>query len=229
MMRIVETPSPNHGPRPDGVAIDMLVLHYTGMQTGAGALARLCDPVAEVSAHYTVDMDGTVHAHVAEERRAWQAGPSHWRGRPDVNSRSIGIEIVNTGHDWGLAPFPAGQIAAVIALSRGILARHAIQARQVVAHSDIAPNRKADPGELFPWRRLAAAGVGLWPGPEAPAPGVEVADALVEIGYGVGEYGFEPCLRAFQRRWRPARIDGLVDAQTARLAAQVLHLARTAP
>ncbi len=152
-------PSPNVDVRADGRLPDLILLHYTGMQSGAAAIARLCDPAAEVSAHYTVDQDGTVHAHVPEHRRAWHAGAGQWRGAGDVNSRSIGIEIVNPGHEFGLAPFPEAQVAAVVALGLQIVARYGIPAGNVVAHADIAPDRKADPGELFPWAQLARAGL----------------------------------------------------------------------
>ena len=134
-------------------AIDMLVLHYTGMPTGAAAIARLCDPAAKVSAHYTVDEDGTVYAHVPEARRAWHAGVSHWAGAGNINSRSIGIEIVNPGHEFGYRAFPDAQIAALITLCHGILLRHPIPSWRVLGHSDVAPARKEDPGELFPWKR----------------------------------------------------------------------------
>lgn len=226
-MRLIETPSPNHGPRVGTLPLDILVLHFTGMLTAAAAVARLCDPAVEVSAHYTIEEDGTVHAHVPEHRRAWQAGPSRWRGAPDVNSRSIGIEIVNTGHEWGLAPYPPAQIGAVIALSRQIIARHLIPAGNVVAHSDIAPLRKTDPGELFPWRQLAAAGVGRWPDGEPVACG-DVAEGLAALGYGVDEYGLTPCLVAFQRRYRPARIDGIADAEALLRLGQLLRKAAAA-
>ncbi len=147
----------------------MLVLHYTGMQTAAAALARLCDPAAKVSSHYLVDEDGAVHALVEEQNRAWHAGVSFWRGATGLNDRSIGIEIVNPGHEFGYRPFPPVQMRAVRALCHGILARWpGIVARNVVAHSDIAPNRKQDPGELFDWRGLAQAGIGLWTDSFAP-------------------------------------------------------------
>lgn len=228
-MRLIETPSPNHGPRVGTEPLDILVLHFTGMRNAADALTRLCDPVAEVSSHYTIDTDGTIHAHVPEHLRAWHAGPSHWRCKGDVNSRSIGFEIVNPGHDWGLAPFPEAQIAAVIALSRAVIGRHVIPARNVVAHSDIAPTRKADPGELFPWRQLAAAGVGLWPDVAAVDPVEDPEQAMRSIGYCIDNYGPEACLKAFQRRYRPARIDGLADAETRLRLGQVLRKVTTSP
>jgi N-acetylmuramoyl-L-alanine amidase len=228
-MQLVQTPSPNHGPRTGGRPLDMLVLHYTGMATAEAAIARLCDPAAEVSAHYTVDVDGTVHAHVPEHRRAWHAGRSWWRGAGDVNSRSIGIEVVNPGHDCGLAPFPEAQVAALAALARQVIERHGIPAANVVGHADVAPDRKADPGELFPWAQLARAGVGLWPAPDTPGAVAGPAEALAGIGYGVAVYGEAACLRAFQRRFRPARIDGIADAETRALLGRVLRLAGPTP
>jgi len=223
-MRLIETPSPNHGPRVGDRPLDLLVLHYTGMRSAGEALARLCDPQAEVSAHYTVDTDGTVHAHVPEHRRAWHAGAGEWQGAGDVNSRSIGIEIVNPGHELGLAPFPEPQVAAVIVLCQAIMARHGIPAVNVVGHSDVAPGRKADPGELFPWAQLARAGIGLWP--DGGAEPADPAEALTAIGYGVGAYGLGACLRAFQRRYRPARIDGRADGETLLRLGQLLRRTR---
>lgn len=163
-LKIVECRSPNHDDRPPGATIDILVLHYTGMKTAEEALARLCDPVARVSAHYTIDRDGRIYAHVAEERRAFHAGVSYWAGETNVNARSIGIELVNPGHEFGYIPFAEPQIAALIELAHGILSRHPIPAQRVIGHSDVAPARKTDPGELFPWQRLAENGIGLWPG-----------------------------------------------------------------
>ncbi len=147
-MRLIQRPSPNHDERT--APVDMLVLHYTGMASGQAALDRLCDPAAKVSAHYTIDEDGTVYAHVAEARRAWHAGLSHWAGVDNVNARSIGIELVNPGHEYGYRAFPDAQIAALIELGRDILAHHAIAPSHVLGHSDVAPARKEDPGELFP-------------------------------------------------------------------------------
>src|SRR3712207_1067979 len=162
-MMIRDTPSPNHDERPPGDPIDMLVLHYTGMRTAEEAIGRLRDPASRVSAHYVVEEDGLVWRLVPEGRRAWHAGVSHWRGRESLNGRSIGVEVVNPGHEWGYRPFAALQMAAVCDLCLDILARHPIAARDVVAHSDISPDRKRDPGELFDWEGLAASGVGLWP------------------------------------------------------------------
>jgi N-acetylmuramoyl-L-alanine amidase len=215
--------------------ISMLVLHYTGMETGDAACARLCDPAVEVSAHYLVREDGSVDALVPEDKRAWHAGVGSWRGITDVNSASIGIEIVNGGHnfprdDGSLPPYPDAQILSVIKLSKEILARQDIAPRDVVGHSDIAPDRKEDPGEHFPWAGLAAAGVGLWPGdlpeddrilfePGDRDRGVAVLQrGLAEIGYGLGVTGemdapTQAVVRALQRRYRPTRIDGVIDMQ----------------
>ncbi len=226
----VERPSPNFNDRPGPV--DMLVMHYTGMPDAAGAIAVLTDGDrnTRVSAHYTLDEDGTVYAHVAEEKRAWHAGVSWWQGRDDVNSRSIGIEIVNPGHEWGYRAFPDQQIAALIMLSKAIVRRHRISPQNVVGHSDIAPGRKIDPGELFPWRRLAGFGIGLWPrrGRAAvPADEAAIAAALRTIGYGVLPEVDKPVgvvLAEFQRHFRPTKIDGLADLETRQALAGVLSV-----
>jgi N-acetylmuramoyl-L-alanine amidase len=224
MLRVVELSSPNHDPRTGG-PIDILVMHYTGMRTAEEALVRLCDPDAKVSAHYTVDCDGTVYAHVPEDRRARHAGVSYWAGTHDVNSRSIGIEIVNPGHEFGYVAFAEPQIEAVIALSRGILIRHpAITPWRVVGHSDVAPNRKQDPGELFPWERLACEAIGIWVAPRGGShqgPGTAVseshfADGLRQFGYGVPpdvNWPLADVIAAFQRHFRPSLINGIVDAE----------------
>jgi N-acetylmuramoyl-L-alanine amidase len=224
-----DLPSPNHDDRPAGVPIDMLILHYTGMQTAQAAIERLCDPVAQVSSHYVVDEDGAVLRLVPEARRAFHAGVSYWRGHSGLNGRSIGIEIVNPGHEWGYRDFPALQMAAVCDLCLELLARHPIPARNVVAHSDVAPSRKEDPGELFDWEGLARNGVGLWPagvpdsgtgGAVTDAAGLRaVRQALAAIGYEVAPDGaHDPALatvlRAFQRHWRPEAVTGAADAGT---------------
>jgi N-acetylmuramoyl-L-alanine amidase len=225
MIEPLDAPSPNHDARPPGQPVELLVLHYTGMPTGAEALARLRDPTAKVSAHWLVEEDGRVLRLVPEDRRAWHAGVSRWQGRGDVNGRSIGVEIVNPGHEFGYRPFPAEQMAAVTALCRAILARHpTIGPAGVLGHSDVAPTRKEDPGELFDWPALARAGVGLWPeaATKTGADGADGADeaaarqALAAIGYDLTDPA--AAVRAFQRRYRPARLDGVMDAQTARLA-----------
>ena len=232
---IAEAPSPNHGPRPAG-PVDMLILHYTGMRTAAAALARLRDAAARVSAHYLVDEDGAIARLVPEGRRAWHAGRARWRGRTDVNGASIGIELVNPGHDLGYRPFPDRQMAALAALCHAILARHPIPPRHVLAHADVAPGRKRDPGELFDWRALAREGIGLWPAP-APAAGgacgwgdhgravAALQAELAAFGYDVAVDGrftapTAAAVRAFQRHFRPWRVDGRADGDSrARLAA----------
>lgn len=231
-MRLRDLPSPNHDARPDGVPVDMLILHYTGMRTGAEAIARLRDPAAKVSAHYVVEEDGQVFRLVPEHRRAWHAGVSHWRGASGLNARSLGIEIVNPGHEHGYRHFPALQMAAVCDLCLEILARHPIPARNVLAHSDVAPDRKEDPGEFFDWEGLARNGVGLWPAEKGrlwPADegtlATDPAALLAAIGYRA-DLPLPVLLRAFQRHWRPARVDGVADAETlARLAAVAAALA----
>lgn len=221
-MTPIDRPSPNFGPRIGGV-VDMLVIHYTGMRTADAALARMCDPAAEVSAHYMIDEDGTVCRLVDEGQRAWHAGVSMWRGERDVNSRSVGVELVNPGHEFGLRPFPDPQIASLIDLAQGILVRHPIPARNVVGHSDIAPRRKQDPGELFPWWRLAGSGVGLWFTDGGDARADAGADALAAYGYDM-EDG-PAAVIAFQRHFRPDRIDGVWDAECARRLACLLDKA----
>jgi N-acetylmuramoyl-L-alanine amidase len=220
-MRLVERLSPNHDARPG--AVDMLILHYTGMPTGAEALERMRDPDAKVSAHYMIDEDGTVYHLVPEERRAWHAGVSFWAGEKNVNGRSIGIELVNPGHEWGYRPFPAAQIEALIELGHSILARHPIPPRRVLGHSDVAPARKLDPGELFPWEMLAQNGIGFW-----PAQGMlktDFASALAAFGYGMPpevDISLECVITAFQRHFRPARVDGAADAECAAILAGLL-------
>lgn len=216
-MRLHDLPSPNHDARPDGVPVDMLILHYTGMESGAAAITRLRDPEAKVSAHYVVEEDGRILRLVPEDRRAWHAGVSHWRGATGLNARSIGIEVVNPGHEHGYRPFPALQMAALCDLCLDILARHPIPPRHVLAHSDIAPDRKEDPGELFDWEGLARNGVGLWPTAEGCAKD-DTAALLAAIGYRA-DLPLPVLLRAFQRHWRPERVDGIADDATlARLA-----------
>ena len=231
-MSIVQRPSPNQDDR-GGAPIDMLVLHYTGMRTAEEALARLCDPTAKVSAQepdggagFGADdaigrADVAVYAHVPEARRAWHAGISHWAGATDINARSIGIEVVNPGHEFGYRAFAEAQIAALIPLCQGIVARHAIPAARVLAHSDVAPARKEDPGELFPWQRLADAGIGLWPRGLASDLGPE---ALCRFGYDPAAPQSR-VITAFQRHFRPARLDGEWDSESAGLLASLLRQA----
>jgi N-acetylmuramoyl-L-alanine amidase len=217
MLHLTERPSPNHDARPEGTAVDMLILHYTGMQSGPEALARLRDPEAGVSSHYLVEEDGQIFRLVDETRRARHAGVSHWGGRSALNAVSIGIEVVNPGHEWGYRPFPALQMAAVAELCLDILTRHPIPARHVLAHSDVAPDRKEDPGELFDWPGLARCGVGLWPREDAE-PQADALTLLGRIGYRT-DLPLPVLVTAFQRHWRPERVDGVADATTlARMA-----------
>jgi N-acetylmuramoyl-L-alanine amidase len=216
---LIAAPSPNHDVRPGPV--DHLVLHYTGMVSAEAALARLCDSESRVSAHYLVDEDGTTYALVDEARRAWHAGVSYWRGITALNDRSVGTEIVNPGHEHGYRAFPPAQMAAVAGLCRAILGRHRIPARNVVAHSDVAPDRKQDPGELFPWAWLAEQDVGLW-NDDPGAPGDLMAD-LAAIGYDVSlPEGL--VITAFQRRFSPHCLDGVADAPTSARAAAIRKL-----
>jgi len=224
-------PSENFGERNNGLTPDMILLHYTGMPDLEGALYRLCTAGTDVSAHYVVLEDGRILQCVPEDKRAWHAGASYWAGETDINSCSIGIEIVNRGHDWGYPDFPLRQVAAVIALCRGIIIRREVPPHRVLAHSDVAPSRKQDPGEKFPWRSLADSGVGLWIEP-APivkgemlrpgATGDQVRDlqaALARFGYSIeadGRYDVptREVVTAFQRHYRPERVDGIVDQST---------------
>lgn len=234
---IEEHPSPNHNER--RAAVDILLLHYTGMADCAAAIDRLCDPASDVSSHYVVRENGAILRLVDEERRAWHAGHGNWQGRGDINSRSIGIEICNGGHEFGLPPYPRRQMAAVMALCRDILSRWLIPPRNVLAHSDTAPQRKVDPGERFSWARLAAAGIGHWVRPSRaragmalrPGMGGEAVEALqnelAAYGYGItasGRYDeqTEIVVRAFQRHFRPSRCDGIADAATRSTLRQLL-------
>ena len=225
-------PSPNHGERKNDATIDMLVLHYTGMQDATAAIKHLCQPGTDVSAHYVVLEDGQIVQCVAEARRAWHAGQAFWNGETDINSCSIGIEMVNPGHDYDYPDFPRRQIAAVTALCRSILTRHRIRGDRIVGHSDVSPTRKRDPGEKFPWRILHRSGIGHWvePAPLTPgdrvyvlgesSPAVSEAQALLaRYGYAVGNSNYvdgatRDALAAFQRHFRPQRVDGALDSST---------------
>ena len=238
-LEFIETPSPNFDARTK--APDMLVLHYTGMESGAAALARLRDPEAKVSSHYMIEEDGRIFRLVPEERRAWHAGVSFWKGEEGVNHASIGIEIVNPGHEFGYRPFPQAQIDAVIALVADIRTRWSIDDGRILGHSDVAPARKQDPGELFPWKQLAHAGHGIWAEAD-PAPG----DPLVEGAEGVGVFALQAGLTrlgydcapsgrfdlatreivsAFQRHWVQTRWDGVADGLTRATLMAVLRAA----
>ncbi|MDU6750475.1 MAG: N-acetylmuramoyl-L-alanine amidase [Bradyrhizobium sp.] len=224
-------PSANFGERKGGRQPDMVILHYTGMPDVEGAITKLCTAGSEVSAHYIVLEDGRIVQCVPEAMRAWHAGLSSWGGDEDINSCSIGVEIVNRGHDWGYPDFPPRQIAAVIALCRGIMLRRNVPAHRILGHSDVAPSRKKDPGEKFPWHSLANSGVGHWVQPAAITKGEtlklgSIGDdvrglqkALAKYGYGVPITGkFDgitmDVVTAFQRHFRPERIDGIADRST---------------
>jgi N-acetylmuramoyl-L-alanine amidase len=218
--------SPNFDERPADAPIDMLVLHYTGMESAAAALERLCDPKAKVSAHYLIDEDGQVTALVDKGKRAWHAGVASWRGEADVNGRSIGIELVNPGHEFGYRDFPDAQMAALEKLAAAILERYPIPPRHVVGHADVAPVRKTDPGERFDWQRLATKGIGLWPRHAAPvdADSATVRAMLALYGYDTADVA--AAITAFQRHFRPTCFDGVADAETAGRLKALLDLCR---
>lgn len=233
----IPRPSPNFEARSGPP--DMIILHYTGMISGEAALERLCDHAAKVSAHYLIEEDGRIFTLVAEERRAWHAGVSFWKGERDINAVSIGIELVNPGHEFGYRPFPQAQMASLIVLIGEIRGRWDIPDSRILGHSDVAPDRKEDPGELFDWAALAAAGHGLWVEPPAsPGAPLSIGDegagvfalqaGLTRLGYDSAPTGrFEAetavILKAFQRHWRPQRIDGIADGET---RARLVHLLR---
>jgi N-acetylmuramoyl-L-alanine amidase len=235
----IAAPSPNFDARKSPP--DMVVLHYTGMKTGTEALARLCDPEAKVSAHYLIEEDGRLYTLVAEERRAWHAGVSFWKDERDINAVSIGIELVNPGHEFGYRDFPEAQIAALIGLLDDIRGRWDIPDGRILGHSDVAPARKQDPGERFPWQALAKAGHGLWVEPPAsPGAPLSIGDegagvfalqaGLTRLGYDSAptarfEADTAQILSAFQRHWRPERVDGIADGET---RARLVHLLRAA-
>jgi N-acetylmuramoyl-L-alanine amidase len=213
MSEIIDCPSPNHDERTQ--PISMIVLHYTGMEDAASAIARLRDPEARVSCHYLVAEDGQILRMVPEERRAWHAGQSYWRGQTGLNACSVGIEIVNPGHEFGYRPFPDQQIEALIPLVAGIKERYGITRGNIVGHSDIAPARKRDPGELFPWGRLARLRLAL-PRPTRNLMDPQWTDsgfllALERFGYDVSDP--MAATIAFQRRFRPELVDGTIDAE----------------
>ena len=237
---MIERLSPNHDARPPRQEVDLLLVHYTGMPSRDEALERLCDPAARVSAHFLIDEDGTVFRLVAEERRAWHAGEACWSGERDINGCSVGIELVNPGHEWGYRRFPDLQIEALIALAGDIVARHPIAPARVLGHSDVAPRRRQDPGELFDWARLVRAGIGL-----LPRDGLAVPEGVVLMAGSKGEevtrwqqelarYGYDvavtatydaattSAVAAFQGHFRPRVVDGRADAETRAALADLL-------
>lgn len=238
MLSIIDHPSPNWNERPHDACIDTVVIHYTGMQSGDAALQRLCDPKAEVSAHYLIEEDGRLFRLVDEEKRAWHAGVSNWRGRENLNHNSIGIELVNPGHEFGYRPFPTLQIECLLSLLSHLKSCYNITGNGFVGHSDIAPGRKLDPGPLFPWKKLAENGFGLWPecdGQELDkilVHGQEIdpkGDYAIKLNKQLGIVGYHlddtksfnathrSIVRAFQAHWRPETVSGLIDIGTAKV------------
>ena len=236
----IEKPSPNSGKRKavkGTVQIRHVIVHYTGMPSCDQALRRLCDKNSGVSAHYLIDEDGSTFRMVPEALRAWHAGVGFWNGVRDLNSTSIGIELVNPGHEHGYQSFPCAQLEAFTELVREIMERHSIKPDHVLGHSDIAPGRKIDPGELFPWRDLATQGIGVWPKKARPLkvmPSITATlNHLATIGYAVplsvaqgadvlkSENGDTDVISAFQRRYRPTRFDGILDTETAGIIASL--------
>jgi N-acetylmuramoyl-L-alanine amidase len=235
--------SPNYNERRDGILPDMVILHYTGMENADGALNWLCQEKAQVSCHYFVYEDGRIVQLVGEDKRAWHAGQSCWKGETDINSRSIGIEIANPGHQFGYVDFPEAQMDSVIKLVGDIVARHAIPAADILAHSDVAPTRKEDPGERFDWRLLHAAGLGIWVEPSPIIPGEKLAlgecsEEVKNFQSGLGELGFEIaasgdfddltfyCTKAFQRHFRQEKVDGIDDLSTIDTLNRLLEISR---
>ena len=241
-VNLIARPSPNFNDRPTGMAIDLLLLHYTGMSTGEEAIGRLTDAAAKVSSHYVVEEDGRVFALVPEEKRAWHAGASYWAGETDINGCSIGIEIVNAGHEFGYRAFPDVQIAALEELCQEILSRHPIPPSRVLGHSDVAPERKEDPGELFPWARLAAKGIGIWHHRRVVAPShmkegdiSHLLERLEVIGYRgtvASEDAARKIVTAFQRHWLPDAIgtadEGRPTPKTISAASEIVSAMRRA-
>lgn len=237
----IDCPSPNHDARPGGRKPDLVILHYTGLPTVEESLARLTDPEARVSSHYLIDEDGQGFRLVDEARRAWHAGVSSWQGETDTNGRSIGIELQNPGHEFGYRDFPDAQIAALEQLLAELKSRFGLLEQAFLGHSDVAPERKTDPGERFPWARLAGRGFGLWPfdSPGGDRPGEAIDEGglatfcrhLRDIGFAVdaerpASKRNLAAIGAFQRHWRPGRIDSLADAECCARAERLAGLIR---
>jgi len=213
---MINLQSKNFGNRNPNLPIDMIVIHYTGMKTKEMAITRMCDPNSEVSAHYLIDEKGITYKLVSEKYRAWHAGVSYWRGELDTNSRSIGIELQNPGYDFGYVNFSDLQMRALIKLTKEIINRHGISKRMVLGHSDVAPDRKIDPGHLFNWKLLAQDEVGFWPqcSPrKPPADHDQIRDTITKIGYNPN-ISLEDVIKAVQRHYRPTLIDGKIDAES---------------
>jgi len=241
-MRLIDDHrSVNWNDRPLDARIDTVVLHYTGMQSGKEALTRLCDPEAEVSAHYMIEENGSVYRLVEEERRAWHAGVSCWQGRENLNHSSIGIELVNPGHEFGYKPFPDAQIDSLLKILDGIKTRHEIPTSRFIGHSDIAPSRKTDPGELFPWQQLAAEGFGVFSDKDASDQTLVIekgmqGTAAIKLNKQLGIVGYHGCdydtigdntervIKAFQAHWRPTVVTGIYDAGTSLVLSDITKM-----
>lgn len=240
-MQITKTPSSNHDERPNGSIIDTIVLHYTDMASASEAIERLRDPIAKVSAHYLIDETGLIYNLVAEDKRAWHAGESYWAGRPKVNDFSIGIEIANPGHSLGYIPFPAAQMQAVIMLCKDLCLRYPVKPANIVGHSDIAPTRKMDPGELFDWRLLADHGIGIFPdiaemenNPVILKSG-DAGNKVSELQSKLSKYGYlvhmtstfddymVQLVKAFKRHFHQDIIDGVWDQKSDYILDQILQ------
>ena len=224
-MKIIKNPSPNFENRPLGVSVNLLLFHYTGMKSASEAIARLCNPNSKVSAHYLIDEVGNIFSLVEENKRAWHAGVASWNDDVDINNISVGVEIANPGHEFGYSRYPERQMVAVETLSIDIIKRHSIRAARVLAHSDVSPSRKCDPGELFAWERLAAAGIGIWPKMLPVSVDFEIGyirqcqKQLKMIGYSLKVTGVldeltRDTILAFQRHWLPNRLTGKFDVET---------------
>ena len=222
--------SPNYGPRisEDGnePKINMLVLHYTGMSSHSLSLEHLCNPLSKVSAHFLLDEKGNTYQLVATKNRAWHAGISSWRGIKDINSHSIGIELSNPGHDFGYRNFPDPHIDALIRLSKELINTHPIPPRNIIGHSDVAPGRKIDPGELFPWEQFASEKIGIWPKPHSikskTYKDVIISKMLSSYGYDTENNSLKDVISAFQRHFRPKCFDGIADDETISILSRLL-------
>ena len=220
MNEIINAPSPNYNDRPPGTEIDILVIHYTGMVELAEALERLCDPANEVSAHYVIDQNGQIFQLISEEKRAWHAGVSSWRGRANINDRSIGIELENPGHEFGYQKFSKPQINSLIRITSSIIIRHPIPARNIIGHSDIAPTRKKDPGEFFDWNKLALKGIGYWPKVRKSEDITPINALNFEMAlkmYGYDTTNLSATILAFQRHFLPKHCNDQPDLKMFRM------------
>lgn len=212
---MIKISSPNFDKRPKGVEPSIIVLHYTGMGSALEAMEALCDKTAKVSCHYFIDEDGSITQLVKDDKRAWHAGTSFWNGLTDVNAHSIGIELVNPGHEYGYRPFTENQTLAVIEVCQDLIQKYNIPAYNIVGHSDVAPERKNDPGELFDWKRLAANGIGLWPEPTKAdfAEAEEIIRNDYALQHMLQDYGYSPLaayvdlVTAYHRHFCPEKFN----------------------